>query len=124
MDFLPYFARDRNGDRERYGRPRAAWAQARAAYLAYRQQGGYAEGGGGKLVDHVLDLISQQKDDEIQPLLGQLANNPQASDSRKQLIQAAVTILNGSRDMALADDSALDSFDAAEILFFIERLGK
>ncbi len=39
-------------------------------------------------------------------------------------MQAVVTILNGSRDTALADDPALDYDDAAEILFFIERLGK
>ena len=34
-----------------------------------------------------------------------------------------VTILNGSRDPALADDPALYYRDAAEVLFFIERLG-
>jgi hypothetical protein len=31
-------------------------------------------------------------------------------------------ILNGSRDLALADDPALDYGDAAEVLFLIERL--
>ncbi len=103
---------------------RAAWAQARAAYLAYRQQGGYAQGGGGKLVDHVLGLISQEKADEIQPLFNQLANDLNASDSFKQLLQAVATILNGSRDTALADDLALEADDAAEILFLIERLEK
>ena len=35
-----------------------------------------------------------------------------------------LAILNGSFDPALADDPALDSDDAAEILFFIERLRK
>jgi hypothetical protein len=33
---------------------RAAWRQARDAYLAYRQQGGFAHVSGGKLVDGVL----------------------------------------------------------------------
>jgi hypothetical protein len=42
---------------------RAAWQQARDAYLAYRQQGGYAQYGGGKLVDHVLGLLAQQQVD-------------------------------------------------------------
>ncbi len=103
---------------------RAAWQQARAAYLAYRQQGGYAQVGGGKLVDHVLGLISQQKVDEIQPLFNQLAHDPNTSDSRKQLMQAVATILNGSPDPALADNPALGYADAAEILFLIERLGE
>jgi hypothetical protein len=33
-----------------------------------------------------------------------------------------VAILNGSRDLALADDTALDFDDAAEVLFLIDRL--
>ena len=74
-------------------------------------------------MEHVLGLISQQQVDEIAPLLGRLANNPDATDSLKQLMQAVVTILNGFRDAALADHPALGFDDAAEILFFIERLG-
>jgi tetratricopeptide (TPR) repeat protein len=103
---------------------RAAWAQARDAYLAYRQQGGYAQRDGGKLVEHVLGLVSQQQVAEIQPLFGQLANDPDTPDSLKQLMQAVITILNGSREPALADDPTLYYADAAEILFLIERLGK
>ncbi len=75
-------------------------------------------------MDHVLGLISQQKVNEIQPLFNQLANDPDTLDSLKQLMQAVTTILNGSRDPALADDPALDYDDAAEILFLIERLGE
>lgn len=102
---------------------RSAWQQARAAYLAYRQQGGYAQFGGGKLVDDVLSLMAQQQGDDIQALFDQLANDPDISDSLKRLMQAVSTILNGSRDSALADDPALYYHDAAEILFLIERLG-
>ncbi len=101
---------------------RAAWMQARDAYLAYRRQGGYAQGGGGNLVEHVMGLLSQKKVGEIQPLFDQLANNPDASDSLKLLMNAIVTILNGSRDRALGDDPALYYADAAEVLFLIERL--
>ncbi|MBW4484348.1 MAG: tetratricopeptide repeat protein [Tildeniella torsiva UHER 1998/13D] len=104
---------------------RAAWQQARDAYLAYRQQGGYAQFGGGELVDHVLGLLAQQQVDDMQSLcneLLQLADQSNTSDSLKQLIQAMVAILNGSRDPALADDPALDYDDAAEVLFLIERL--
>ncbi|MFQ4136886.1 tetratricopeptide repeat protein [Nodosilinea sp. PGN35] len=101
---------------------RAAWQQARDAYLAYRQQGGYAQGDGGKLVDHVLGLLAQQQTDEVQSLFTELTNNPEVPDSPKRLIQAMVAILNGSCDPALADDPALNYDDAAEVLFLIERL--
>jgi hypothetical protein len=75
-------------------------------------------------LDHVLGLISQQKADETQTLFNQLANDPDATDSLKLLIQAVVTIIKGSRDPALADDPALHYADAAEILFLIIRVGK
>jgi tetratricopeptide (TPR) repeat protein len=101
----------------------AAWEQARDAYLAYRRQGGYAQGGNGKLVEHVLGLIAQQKVDTIAPLFEQLLKDPASSVSRKQTVRAMAAIFNGSRDPALADDPALTYTDAAEILFLIERLG-
>ncbi|NEP16055.1 MAG: tetratricopeptide repeat protein, partial [Leptolyngbya sp. SIO4C1] len=99
-----------------------AWQRARNAYLAYRQQGGYAQFYGGKLIDTVLGMIAQQQTDEIEPSLEQLMSNPNTPESIKLLIQAVVTILNGSRDTSLADDMTLDYDDAAEILFLIERL--
>ena len=101
---------------------RAAWQQARDAYLAYRRQGGYAKYGGGKLVDQVLGLLVQQQGDEVQSLFAELTNDLEVPDSIKQLIQAMVAILNGSRAPALADDLALSYADAAEVLFFMERL--
>ena len=75
-------------------------------------------------MDHILELIAQQKNDEIQPLFDKLGNDPNTPDSAKQLMQAVVTILNGFRDPAQADDPALGYDHAAEILFLIERLGK
>ena len=108
------------------GNPAAAytvWQQACDAYLTYRQQGGYAQSGGGKLVDHVLGLLAQEQGDDFESLFNQLLQNPDEPDSFKQLIQAVVTILNGSRDPTLADDPALNSADAAEILFLLDRLG-
>jgi tetratricopeptide (TPR) repeat protein len=103
---------------------REAWRKARDNYLAYRQQGGYAQYGGGKVVDRILGLISEGKAGEIQPLFEQLANNPNATDSIKHLMQAVIAVLGGSRDPALAENSALDYDDAAEVLFLIERLEK
>jgi tetratricopeptide (TPR) repeat protein len=103
---------------------REAWTQARNAYLAYRRQGGYAHSDGGKLADGVLGLMSQQKTGDIQSLFNGLANGPGTPGSLKQLIQAMITILDGSCDPALADDPGLNYADAAEILFFMERLGR
>ncbi|WP_206070903.1 hypothetical protein [Nodosilinea sp. P-1105] len=101
---------------------RTAWQQARDAYLAYRQQGGYAKFNGGKLVDQVLGLLAQQQTDEVQSLFAELINNSEVPNSRKRLIQAMVDILNGAHDPALADDPALDYTDAAEVLFLVHRL--
>ena len=101
-----------------------AWVKAREAYLGYRQQGGYAaQGQGGKIVEQVMGLVSQEKIDKIEPLFSQLASDLDADDSLKEFMQVVITILNGSRDKTLADDSALNYADAAEVLFLIERLG-
>ncbi|MBE7381029.1 MAG: tetratricopeptide repeat protein [Leptolyngbya sp. SIO1E4] len=108
------------------GNPEAAqlaWQQAREAYLAYRRQGGYAQAYGGKLVEHVLGLMAQQQTEAINPLFEQLMNDPGTADWLKQFIQTVVAILNGSRDVTLADDMAIDYSYAAEILFLMERLG-
>ncbi|MEM6445889.1 MAG: tetratricopeptide repeat protein, partial [Cyanobacteria bacterium P01_D01_bin.123] len=107
------------------GNPEAAqtaWLQARDAYLAYRQQGGYAQAYGGKLVDRVLSLISQQQADEIGPLLQQMMNDLDTPAWLQQFIQAVAAILNGSQDMTLADDMELDYSNAAEIVLLMERL--
>ncbi|MCB0294460.1 MAG: tetratricopeptide repeat protein, partial [Calditrichaeota bacterium] len=101
---------------------RAAWEQAREAYLAYRRQGGYAQLSGGKLIDHLLGLLRQQQTDEATVLLSGLADDPQTPASLKQLIAAIVKILSGERARSLADDPALDYDDAAEILLLLERL--
>jgi tetratricopeptide (TPR) repeat protein len=101
---------------------RAAWQQARDAYLAYRQQGGYAQYGGGKLVDQVLGLLAQQQVDAVQSLFAERLNNPNTPSYIKRLIPVLIEVLNGSRAPALADDAALDYDDAAEVLWLIERL--
>jgi hypothetical protein len=102
---------------------RTAWQQARDAYLAYRQQGGYAQYPGGKLVDAVLGMIAQQQYEKVQSLFNQLVNDEDTPDSLKQLIEAVIAILNGSRDTSLADNPALDFDDAAEVLYLLGRLG-
>ncbi|MCB0087855.1 MAG: tetratricopeptide repeat protein, partial [Caldilineaceae bacterium] len=102
---------------------RVAWGQARDAYLAYRRQGGFVQQGNGQVVERVISLISEQKFDEIETLLNQLFNDSESSDWRKAMVQALASILDGSRNPALADDPALYYADAAEILFLLARLG-
>ena len=106
------------------GNPEAAqvaWRQARDAYLAYRQQGGYAQTPGGKLADQILGDAQQGQADKAVQFLTQVA---QADDTPRWLKVAApklLEILGDSRDRSLADDMALDYDDAAEMLFLIER---
>jgi len=103
---------------------RAAWEQARAAYLAYRQQGGYAQTPGGKLVDQFLGLVQQGESDEARQFFTQVSQEKDTPGWLKISAPKFLAILKGSRDTSLADDPALDYADAAEILFLIERLGQ
>jgi tetratricopeptide (TPR) repeat protein len=100
----------------------SAWKQARDSYLTYRFQGGQSATIGSILTNGVLNLLAQQRINEVYLLLKQIADDPEASASLKQLIQAMVAILNGSRNPALADDPALNYDDAAEVLFLLQRL--
>ncbi len=45
-------------------------------------------------------------------------------ESFRVLIPKLLSIIAGERNKALTDDLALHSVDAAELLFFIERLGE
>jgi tetratricopeptide (TPR) repeat protein len=101
---------------------KAAWQQARDAYLAYRRQGGYAQGGGGKLADQIVDAVQQGKGEEAAQELGQIAEAEDTPDWLRAVAPLLLAVLNGSRDPALADDPALDYDNAAELLFLMERL--
>lgn len=101
---------------------RAAWVQARDAYLAYRRQGGYAQGGGGQLVDQLLGMIQQGQSSEVMQFLEQAPKATDTPDWIKVLAPKILAILGGSRDVELGNDPALYYADAAEVLFLIERL--
>ena len=103
---------------------RLAWTQARAAYLAYRQQEGYAQSPGGKLVDQLLSSVQKGDSDQAIQTLTQFSQGKETPDWLKISAPKFLAIFQGSRDQALADDSALYYDDAAEILFLIERLGE
>ncbi len=101
---------------------RTAWGQARDAYLAYRRQGGYAQARGGQLCDQLLAGLSQGGSAEITQELEAFVQAPDTPEFLKLLIPKLLQIVDGARDPALADDPALSFSNAAEILFFIERL--
>jgi tetratricopeptide (TPR) repeat protein len=99
------------------------WTQARDAYLAYRQQGGYAQYSLGELADKVLQYIKQQETDIATKELNQVVENDGNADWAKAFATNLLTIIQGSRDKGLADDMIMNYDAATEILFFIERLG-
>ena len=103
---------------------RAAWEQARDAYLAYRQQGGDVLEPGGELVDQVLGLVQQGQSEEVVQLLTRISQRKETPDSSKSHAAKILSILNGSHDSRLADDPDLSYNHSAEILFLIERLGE
>ncbi|MCP4567491.1 MAG: tetratricopeptide repeat protein, partial [FCB group bacterium] len=103
---------------------RSAWQQARESYLAYRQQGGYAQTSGGELIDKILDSAQKGDTSEAIQYLTQVTQEKDTPDWLKTFAPKIVAILNGSRDTSLAVDPALHYADAAEILFLIEQLGK
>ena len=100
----------------------AAWQQARSAYLAYRQQGGYAQTPGGKLADQILEAVQAGSADEAVQFLSQVAQAQDIEPWLKASAPKLLAILNGSHDPTLADDPSLDYDDAAEVLFLLERL--
>ncbi|MGB3572048.1 MAG: tetratricopeptide repeat protein, partial [Phormidesmis sp.] len=100
---------------------RAAWQQARDAYLAYRQQGGYAQADGGKLADQVWAMVQQGEVEAAQQGLGELVEDAEMPEWYKRCAAKLLAVLNGSRDPAL-EDSELNFDDAAEVLFLTERL--
>ena len=100
---------------------RAAWQQARDAYLAYRQQGGYAQYDGGKLADQVWAMVQQGKTEAAQQGLGELVENAEVPEWLKRFVPKLLAVLNGSRDSAL-EDSELDYEESAEVLFLMARL--
>jgi tetratricopeptide (TPR) repeat protein len=102
---------------------RAAWGQARDAYLAYRRQGGYAQYDGGKMCDQLLPVLQQGHEAAAVQQLSELVQAPNTPRFLQRLIPKVVEVINSSRDTTLADDPTFHYSDAAEILFLIERLG-
>jgi tetratricopeptide (TPR) repeat protein len=103
---------------------RAAWRQARDAYLAYRREGGYAQGVSGKLGDALWQAVQQGGPAAGAALLRQVIQREVPGTSEVpgtwRIFQS---ILAGARDPALAGDPALYYGSAAEVALLLERLG-
>lgn len=99
----------------------SAWQQARDAYLAYREQGGYPQSVAGKLADTALGMLAGGKDDEAIELLHTLIEATDAPASIQLLATEMLAVLRGEGDSSRADNIALDYAATAELLFFMER---
>ncbi|MCP4282861.1 MAG: tetratricopeptide repeat protein, partial [Gammaproteobacteria bacterium] len=107
------------------GNPAAA-ANARAeairAYLVYRRAGGENQNPGARFCALVAQAIQKGDTTEAEEILASYLT-PDAESWAKAIIPALQAILRGSRDAALAEDSALDYDDAVELRLLLEGLG-
>lgn len=106
---------------------KSAWQKATQAYLAYRQQGGYAQSSSGKLAEAIVNLIEQDQSQEAISLLTKYAQSDEVPDWFKKIAAKMLLVVKGQNDPAFVDE-VTDDFDlhyscAAEIQFLIERLG-
>jgi tetratricopeptide (TPR) repeat protein len=92
-----------------------------ASYLAFRRDGGENTSGSAvpSLCEQVLQAITSNQTDV---LFKQLSTIDELPDYLKPVIAKLLSILHGERNPALADDSALNYNDAAELLLLLERL--
>lgn len=108
------------------GNPSAAATarqQARAAYLAYRRDGGENQSSSGRLALAIGQALATGSPAEAASLMQQLAADPRAAHILP-FLTALQAINAGSRDRSLADDPGLDHTEAAEVLLLIEVLEK
>ncbi len=108
------------------GHPKAA-AQSRQqaiqCFLAYRRDGGENHYTGAQLCTMVAQAIGQGETAQAAAVLAQYANDEDTPEFGKVLIPKLQAILNGDRNPALADDSALSFDHAVELQLLLERLG-
>ena len=95
--------------------------KARAAYLAYRRDGGENHYGSGRLAQAIYQDLSTGDPAAAASLLQQLAADPQAAHLRP-FLSALQAITAGSRNPSLAEDPGLHYSEAAELVLLIEAL--
>jgi tetratricopeptide (TPR) repeat protein len=101
-----------------------AKAEARRLFLAYRRDGGENHSAGGRLCAAFTQALQAGQTGEMAALLRQLAGDPGWQvDQAKALASTLQAVLRGSRDPALAENSALSYDFAAEVQLLLETLG-
>jgi tetratricopeptide (TPR) repeat protein len=95
--------------------------KARAAYLAYRRDGGENDFPNGRLVQAIHQAITTGNPAEAALLIPQLSLDPRAS-STLSFLTALQSITGGSYDSSLAEDQGLHYSEAAEVMLLIEIL--
>ena len=106
------------GDKEAAGEARG---KALAAYLSYRRDGGENHSGIGQFYIAVSQAIQQGDTAEVTQSLEAILQQD-VPDFVKVAVPKLLAVLGGERDLALADDAALDYDDAAELILLLEGL--
>ena len=99
-----------------------ARAQARAAYLAYRREGGENQDPDGKFANKLRQLLLAGDQSGATEFVQRLAAEPNPLAWLPPFVTALQAIVTGSRDPALADAPEFRFDTAAEILLLIETL--
>ena len=103
-----------------------AQLQARDIYVSYRRQGGYAQQDAGRLSEEVWEWVGLQKGikGEVIQYLSRVIDDDEILSSYRCFSSKLLAIVNGSRNLDLADDNKLDYEESAEIILLIERFKK
>ena len=101
-----------------------ALAQARAAYLAYRRDGGENQDPDGKIANDLRQRLLAGDQTGAADFVRQLAAVPDPPAWLPPFVAALQAIVAGSRDPALADAPGMRYDTAAELLLLIETLSQ
>jgi tetratricopeptide (TPR) repeat protein len=107
------------------GNPDAAAAarqQAIESYLAYRRAGGENQEATTPVFAAVMQAIMSGETAEIEHALTEAMGDVVAGPQQKVLCQKFLAILNGNRDLALANDPELNYQDAVELQLLLEQV--
>lgn len=99
-----------------------AHTQARAAYLAYRRDGGENSNPDARLAAEIGRQLAEGDAAGAAALLRELAGKPNPPDWRPPFVGVLQAIVAGQRDPALADAAGLRYDSAAEILLLLDGL--
>lgn len=91
-------------------------------YLAYRRAGGENQELGGQLCAATARSIVEGKAEQARAELGRLFGDSELPSGARVLVSSLQAILDGARDLALADSPDLDYDDAVEVRLLLESL--